>query len=680
MAVEHTGKGKETPLWWKIFLGFGIALDIKKLLLAAAGIFVTALGWWLLSALFYAMWTEPNFAKFEPNYTSKEDAFKAYKRSLSQYSFLLSLAGPSPTDAESARRVGPGDLAGTFEEYEAILAITGWHSNFGKQVEVKAKEKQLVVGTHTIQLKNEEGELEKLLTGDKAKPWNTTHLKFREDDKSAIDLDGVLLHADQPQQVKELRDTTKSMDQIKSELPGLKDAKKYQTVFEKHREQIEKPKIKPTAKFRTWPWDEDRGRNPYHLVSDAVGATTSGKLEGGGLVHWFFHNQLPVLIEPLIKLVSPVYYLFQPEAGGWNRVYLITIILWSLLVWAYFGGAITRIAVVQVARNEKLSLSEALGFARERLQSFFLAPFFPLFALAVITFLLTIFGLVEGFLPWFGDIILAGLLWPLIILAGLVMVVILVGLFAYPLMSPTISAEGSDSFDALSRSYSYLYQAPWHYLWYCFCALVYGAALVFFVGFMSSMMVYLGKWGMSQAPWLEGPPDKDRTPVYFFMHAPTSFGWRDLLMQDSKYTLDETYIAPSGLPAQRRIFTEEYEKNIGVANRIGAWMVSFWVGLIFMLTLGFGYSYFWTAATIIYLLMRKHVDETDLDEVHLEEEDLALPPLPPASAPPASKPNTLSLNIVDSPPPKPAPEPKPAEPKPPEPKAAEPPAPEPKPD
>ena len=36
--------------------------------------------------------------------------------------------------------------------------------------------------------------------------------------------------------------------------------------------------------------------------------------------------------------------------------------------------------------------------------------------------------------------------------------------------------------------------------------------------------------------------------------------------------------------------------------------------------IGFGYSYFWTAATIIYFLMRQKVDDTDLDEVYLEED------------------------------------------------------------
>jgi hypothetical protein len=44
--------------------------------------------------------------------------------------------------------------------------------------------------------------------------------------------------------------------------------------------------------------------------------------------------------------------------------------------------------------------------------------------------------------------------------------------------------------------------------------------------------------------------------------------------------------------------------------------------------LGFAYSLFWSASTIIYFLLRKAVDETDLDEVYMEEEQDELFPRP----------------------------------------------------
>jgi len=50
-----------------------------------------------------------------------------------------------------------------------------------------------------------------------------------------------------------------------------------------------------------------------------------------------------------------------------------------------------------------------------------------------------------------------------------------------------------------------------------------------------------------------------------------------------------------------------------------------------MLAVGFLYSYFWTASTCIYLLLRRDADATEMDEVFLEDDDVersgSLPPL-----------------------------------------------------
>jgi hypothetical protein len=325
------------------------------------------------------------------------------------------------------------------------------------------------------------------------------------------------------------------------------------------------------------------------------------------------------------------------------------VILWTLAVWGFFGGAICRIASVQIARNEKISLGDSIAFAREKFLNLFTAPLFPLIFLGVITVFLIVFGLITGFTYWFGDIVLAGPLWPVVLVLGLIMAVVVVGLIGWPLMNPTIAAEGSDNFDALSRSYSYVYQAFWHYLWYWVVALAYGAALVFFVGFMGSLVVYLGKWGLSQAPFLQSvSEDRDRDPAYLFNYAPTSFQWRDLLIRDNRQHVEP----PNAEHPDSYEFTKDYVSHLSVPNKIGAFLVSFWVGLFFLLIVGFGYSYFWTASTLIYFLMRRHVDDTEMDEVYFEEGDLEPPPSAAVPAPPpAARPGTTSLNIVEGAPP-----------------------------
>ena len=50
-------------------------------------------------------------------------------------------------------------------------------------------------------------------------------------------------------------------------------------------------------------------------------------------------------------------------------------------------------------------------------------------------------------------------------------------------------------------------------------------------------------------------------------------------------------------------------------------MLAFWVGLVWLLTVGFAYSYFWSASTLIYFLLRKDVDATEIEEVYIEEEE-----------------------------------------------------------
>src|SRR5439155_14406288 len=137
-------------------------------------------------------------------------------------------------------------------------------------------------------------------------------------------------------------------------------------------------------------------------------------------------------------------------------------------------GAITRIAAVQLARGERIGLVEAAIFAGKRLLSYVTAPLFPLaFIFGVLVFM-SIFGLI-GMIPYFGDVVVSGLFWPVMILFGLIIAVALVGLVGWPLMAATISTEGTDSWEAVSRAYSYVYQRPWHYLWYSMVAIGYGA-------------------------------------------------------------------------------------------------------------------------------------------------------------------------------------------------------------
>jgi hypothetical protein len=402
---------------------------------------------------------------------------------------------------------------------------------------------------------------------------------------------------------------------------------------------------KPGGTLSTWPWSEDRGPNPFLLVTGQSGVPW----QPGHFWDWFLRHQLLVVLEPLVKLVRPMVYFFSSRYEGFTpRLYFFLVFVWTVLTWSFFGGAITRIAAVQVARGEKIGLMDAVNFTVRRFVSYLTAPLFPIGFVLVLVVFGILFGVLQ-LIPLAGDLV-SGLVAPIWYILGLLIAVTLAGLVVgWPLMSPTISAEGTDSWEAVSRSFSYVFQKPFHYLWYALVACVYGAILIFFVGFMGSFAVYMGKWAVSQTPFIQAA---NRDPTYLMVYAPESFEWRQLLLQGAKVdgnpVVQRSSDDPTRLEIHRDRLREYKERDWHWWNTLGAGLMAIWLGLIFLLVIGFGYSFFWCAITIIYMLLRKAADGAELDEVYLEEDETEgvfgspMPPAPPASTPPAtSKPLTM---------------------------------------
>jgi hypothetical protein len=159
----------------------------------------------------------------------------------------------------------------------------------------------------------------------------------------------------------------------------------------------------------------------------------------------------------------------------------------------------------------------------------------------------------------------------------------------WPLMYATISVEGSDSFDAFSRSFAYVFQRPWHYLFYVLVATVFGSLCSFFVVLFATLMVHTSLWAVSWG----GGKGLAATLNGLMYYAPEASGW-----------------GPAG-PG---------EPPTGSAW-IAAVFAAVWLYVVFLLLAGFVQSYFWSASTIIYYLLRRDVDNTEMHEVYLEGED-----------------------------------------------------------
>lgn len=271
-------------------------------------------------------------------------------------------------------------------------------------------------------------------------------------------------------------------------------------------------------------------------------------------------------------------------------------------------------------------------------------------------------------------------------------------------MLAAISVEGSDSFDALSRSYSYVFQKPWKFIFYTSVAIIYGALVFTFIVGFGGMTIHLSGWAVSAGA------TRSKTAV-FYQSAPEASGWRetgrtllkesfrdsgevldeDVTTEDATDTLkldkeksdttsattkdssdsepveEESQSNPDGSDDPSRISqsptsdsdpsdvlvtvsdetmeedmtsseegtgktvesdageTPSVTEAVSVSSQpieeiLGGWLSAIWLYLAFFLLLGFVYSYFWSASTMMYFLLRKDVDATDYDEVYLEEE------------------------------------------------------------
>src|SRR5262249_41995403 len=145
----------------------------------------------------------------------------------------------------------------------------------------------------------------------------------------------------------------------------------------------------------------------------------------------FLTGTVPVLFEPLVKLLLPVAKLISPGVSPLTRFYLFLILLVNVAVWAFAGGVITRIAAIQFAHKGPISIKQAVRFVSKRYLGYIGAPLVPLVIIGVCILGLILFGVI-GLIPFVGDLFVYGIGLPVIIAGGAVMAVFLVGLVGYP--------------------------------------------------------------------------------------------------------------------------------------------------------------------------------------------------------------------------------------------------------
>ena len=132
----------------------------------------------------------------------------------------------------------------------------------------------------------------------------------------------------------------------------------------------------------------------------------------------------------------------------------------------------------------------------------------------------------------------------------------------------------------MSHAYSYVYQRPLRYLTYAIIAGLAGVLGWYLVTLFAFWILDLSRWALS---WGAGTA---------------------------------TLVSIDG-------------QTLGPLGNTGAQIVQFWTNCLLTLAYGFVFSYFWTSTTVIYFLLRRLVDATELDEVYMPEDQVkhGLPPL-----------------------------------------------------
>ena len=295
---------------------------------------------------------------------------------------------------------------------------------------------------------------------------------------------------------------------------------------------------------------------------------------------------VPFLARNVLSTLSPM------DFGEF--VVLVALVVGLLAIWALVGGAITRIAALDFARDESLHLVDALRFARKKLFSYFWSPLVPLIGVFFFA-LCNVIGGLFGRIPVLGDLFIA-LGFPFAIFSGFMMVFIgVIGTLGTCFMFPTISVEGSDAFDAMSRAYTYVISRPKLFLWYYAVNIVYGFLCLACVSFVAWLMIRMA-----------------------FLTVGVGMGEKFNMVQS--YILQKCSIACLG-------FCTRHSSEAQTAPvLLDSWSLKFLAGMLIIYIVliklavwTFLTTYVFSAKTIIYFLLRKDIDNTVVADVHLED-------------------------------------------------------------
>jgi len=242
-----------------------------------------------------------------------------------------------------------------------------------------------------------------------------------------------------------------------------------------------------------------------------------------------------------------------------------------LVVLSLFGCVIARSAAVEFAQGRICDPTTTSGFVLRRASHLLTATLGPLVFAGLLIGLISL----GGFLISAPVVNIAGaVLYAIGLLLGVIVTLVLaMQLLAFPLIAPAVACEGSDGFDAVQRSYAYIIGHPLRV--FVFAAILFSLGALAFGVFQ---LVLLG-----------------------------SIGLTDWCMQLLANDAGSRVLSGNG--------------DLGATQPIAHNIIEFWRALFQLVFAGYVISYFYTASTMLYLVIRRVCDGQEISELWYDSAD-----------------------------------------------------------
>ncbi len=273
-----------------------------------------------------------------------------------------------------------------------------------------------------------------------------------------------------------------------------------------------------------------------------------------------------------------------------------------LAVWVRLGGAISRSTAEEFSLGRVMPWNEAMRFSLKKWPALLGSVLAPLALVAVLALLLAVGGLLFA-IP--GVHLVPSVLYPIYLLLGALAVIItILWILGQPLLVPGVACEGSDALDSIQRAFAYVLTRPVRFVLYSAILIVQG---VIIVGLGAGLIAGVNAFtATTSGAFIGDTPQEILRPIQpgESVSIETTAPATITLASFQDEGADEAASAESGEPSGP-IVTHGWSRRI----------VNFWTGALELLIGALLTSFYFTASTLLYLLLRRICDGQDVAEL-----------------------------------------------------------------